>query len=227
MFLFMETENVDIIKNYFPHITEEMQTRFAMLQGLYDDWNSKINVISRADTGNLYTRHVLHSLGIADFLGDLKPGTSIMDLGTGGGFPGIPLAIYYPQCHFHLIDRIGKKIRVAKDIAERIGLTNVTFQHGDSGECHQTFDYVVSRAVMSLEALVKACAKNIQPTTGECNRYAPGLVCLKGGDLSQEIAATPVPAIEIELSDYFTEPFFETKKVVYVQLAKKSGKCSI
>lgn len=216
----------DIIRQYFPDITAEMEQRFGALGQLYTDWNSKINVISRADTGNLYERHVLHSLAIAKFLGPLRAGTEIMDLGTGGGFPGIPLAIMYPGCTFHLVDRIGKKIRVARDIALAIGLENVTFQHGDSGECRRQFDYVVSRAVMSLPELVKACAKNIRTDSPRCNQYAPGLVCLKGGDLSAEITATPVPATEVEISDYFPQPFFETKKVVYVQLSKKNLKCS-
>ena len=153
----METlhDSVDIIKRYFPALTDSQMEAYRRLEELYTDWNSKINVISRADTGNLYTRHVLHSLAIAAFLGDLREGTSIMDLGTGGGFPGIPLAIFYPQCKFHLIDRIGKKIKVAADIAAQIGLDNVSFRHGDSGECHDKFSYVVSRAVMPLDALVK------------------------------------------------------------------------
>lgn len=216
----------DIIKKYFPDTSADMQQQFNALEQLYNDWNSKINVISRSDTDNLYERHVLHSLAIAKFLGELHPGTDIMDLGTGGGFPGIPLAIMYPQCHFHLVDRIGKKIRVAQDIANAIGLKNISFQHGDSGECRRQFDYVVSRAVMSLPELVKACAKNIMTDSPRCNKYAPGLVCLKGGDLSSELAATPVPAIDVEISDYFSEPFFETKKVVYVQLSNKALKCS-
>lgn len=216
----------DIIKKYFPDITADMERQFNALEQLYNDWNSKINVISRSDTDNLYERHVLHSLAIAKFLGKLLPETEFMDLGTGGGFPGIPLAIMYPECHFHLMDRIGKKIRVAQDIANAIGLKNVRFQHGDSGECRKQFDYVVSRAVMGLPELVKACAKNIMTDSPRCNKYAPGLVCLKGGDLSSEITATPVPAIDVAISDYFSESFFETKKIVYVQLSTKTLKCS-
>lgn len=214
----MATEQVDIIKKYFPGISARQQEQFAMLKALYDDWNAKINVISRADTGNLYVRHVLHSLAIAKFLGNLADRTTFMDLGTGGGFPGIPLAIFYPQCSFHLIDRIGKKIRVAQEVAAAIGLTNVTFMHGDSGECHEKYDYVVSRAVMSLDALIKACAKNIVARPEHRNTYAPGLVCLKGGDLCDEIRAARRPVTEIDITDFFSDPFFDTKKIVYVKL---------
>ena len=224
----MENANakVDIIKHYFPELTAAQMEAFGKLEELYLDFNSKINVISRTDTDNLYERHVLHSLAIAKFLGPLEEGTSFMDLGTGGGFPGIPLAIFYPQCQFHLIDRIGKKIRVAQEIAKELGLQNVTFQHGDSGECRQKYDYVVSRAVMSLEALVKAAAKNVVSRSERCNRYSPGIVCLKGGDLTDEIEATPVAAMEVEISDFFGEPFFQTKKIVYVPLTKNPRKCS-
>ncbi len=213
----METQHdtVDIITRYFPDLTSEQIEAFSRLETLYSDWNAKINVISRTDTGNLYTRHVLHSLAIAKFLGNLPEGVTMMDLGTGGGFPGIPLAILYPQCKFHLIDRIGKKIRVANDIADQIGLTNVTFQHGDSGECHTTFDYVVSRAVMPLDALVKACSRNIRH---DKLSTPPGLICLKGGDLAEEIKATKKHVVDVPVSDYFTEEFFDTKHIIYVPL---------
>lgn len=215
----METlhDSVDIIKRYFPALTDSQMEAYSRLEALYTDWNSKINVISRADTGNLYTRHVLHSLAIAAFLGDLREGTCIMDLGTGGGFPGIPLAIFYPQCKFHLIDRIGKKIKVAADIAAQVGLDNVSFRHGDSGECHDKFSYVVSRAVMPLDALVKACTKNIDRSTAP-GKYAPGLVCLKGGDLTEEIAATKRAVVDVPVTDFFSEPFFDTKEIIYVPL---------
>lgn len=216
----METlhDSVDIIKRYFPALTDSQMEAYRRLEELYTDWNSKINVISRADTGNLYTRHVLHSLAIAAFLGELREGTCIMDLGTGGGFPGIPLAIFYPQCKFHLIDRIGKKIKVAADIAAQIGLDNVSFRHGDSGECHDKFSYVVSRAVMPLDALVKACSKNIDRSSTLPGKYAPGLVCLKGGDLAEEIAATKRTVVDVPVTDFFSEPFFETKEIIYVPL---------
>ena len=216
----METyhDSLDIITRYFPQITPEQTEAYRALEALYLDWNSKINVISRADTSNLYTRHVLHSLAIAAMLGELEDGVKIMDLGTGGGFPGIPLAIFYPHCRFHLIDRIGKKIKVASDIASKIGLENVTFQHGDSGECHDKFSYVVSRAVMPLDALVKACSKNISHSPTRPGAYAPGLVCLKGGDLSEEIESTGRTVVDIPVTDFFNEPFFKTKQIIYVPL---------
>jgi len=208
-------DTVDIITRHFPDLTQSQIEAFGRLEALYTDWNAKINVISRSDTGNLYTRHVLHSLAIAKFLGNLPEGVSFMDLGTGGGLPGIPLAIFYPQCRFHLIDRIGKKIRVASDIADQTGLANVTFQHGDSGECHQTFDYVVSRAVMPLDALVKACSRNIRR---DKLSTPPGLICLKGGDLDDEIKATKKNVVDVPVSDYFSEEFFGTKHIIYVPL---------
>lgn len=153
---------MDEILRYFPELTPTQTERFMLLDALYREWNEKINVISRRDIDNLYVNHVLHSLSIARFFTPVS-GTTFMDLGTGGGFPGIPLAILWPDCNFHLIDRIGKKIKVASAIAEAAGLENITFQHGDSGECHRKFDYVVSRAVMALPELVKACRGNIAP----------------------------------------------------------------
>lgn len=209
-------ENEQLILRFFPGLSELQIEQFRRLGELYPDWNSKINVVSRADIGSLYSRHVLHSLAIAAFWGELAEGTRVLDLGTGGGFPGIPLAIFYPQVHFHLIDRIGKKIRVASEIAQAIGLTNVSFMHGDSGECREKFDFVVSRAVMTLDKLVKACAHNISGTPTPGNRYRPGLVCLKGGDLAEEIAAVKRPVIEIPVTDFFNLPDFETKEIVYV-----------
>lgn len=213
-------DSVDLIKKYFPNLTEHQADIFGRLGDLYRDWNTKINVISRTDTDNLYCRHILHSLALASFFGELADGTRMMDLGTGGGFPGIPLAILYPNCQFHLIDRIGKKIRVATEIAQAVGLSNVTFQHGDSGECREKYDYVISRAVMPLEGLVKASSKNIATTTSPANRYAPGIVCLKGGDLADEIAAIRRPVVEIPITDFFNESFFDTKEIVYVPFGK-------
>lgn len=213
-------DSVDLIKKYFPNLTEHQADIFGRLGDLYRDWNTKINVISRTDTDNLYCRHILHSLALASFFGELADGTRMMDLGTGGGFPGIPLAILYPNCQFHLIDRIGKKIRVATEIAQAVGLSNVTFQHGDSGECREKYDYVISRAVMPLEGLVKASSKNIATTTSPANRYAPGIVCLKGGDLADEIAAIRRPVGEIPITDFFNESFFDTKEIVYVPFGK-------
>ena len=154
---------MDEILKYFPELTDRQREQFAALGTLYPEWNDKINVISRKDIDNLYEHHILHSLAIARFITPVS-GTRILDLGTGGGFPGIPLAIMWPDCQFHLIDRIGKKIRVARSVAESTGLTNVTLQHGDIGECHDKFDYVVSRAVMKLGDLIPLIRKNVSPT---------------------------------------------------------------
>ena len=153
-----------IINKYFPALTDEQREQFSQIGTLYREWNEKINVISRKDIDNLYEHHILHSLAIAKFITP-ETGTTFMDMGTGGGFPGIPLAIMWPHCKFHLIDRIGKKISVAKNIADAIGLKNVTFQHGDIGECRQKYDFVVSRAVMTLDKLIPLIRKNI---SGKC-----------------------------------------------------------
>lgn len=206
---------MDKILQYYPELTPTQTERFRLLDYLYREWNDKINVISRRDIDNLYVNHVLHSLSIAKFFTPVS-GTTFMDLGTGGGFPGIPLAILWPDCNFHLIDRIGKKIKVASAIAEAVGLSNVTFQHGDSGECHQKFDYVVSRAVMALPDLIKACRSNISQVSR--NRLPNGLICLKGGELGEELSQVNRPVVDVPLSDWYTEPYFETKELIYVNL---------
>lgn len=203
------------ILRYFPDLSEQQIARFSMLGDLYTEWNEKINVISRKDIGNLYAHHVLHSLAISKFMTPVAD-TVFMDLGTGGGFPGIPLAIMWPQCRFHLIDRIGKKIRVAESIAGAIGLDNVTFQHGDSGEYHEKVDYVVSRAVMQLDELIRLIRRNI--STRDRNRLPNGLVCLKGGDLSGELGRIHDPYIDVPLSDYFKDEYYSTKDLIYVEL---------
>ncbi len=204
----------EIIK-YFPHLTAQQIEQFKTLGRLYPEWNEKINVISRKDIENLYTNHILHSLSIAKFT-DFKPGSTILDMGTGGGFPGIPLAIMFPECKFHLVDRTGKKIKVATDIAAQIGLTNVTFQHGDVAEVKEKFDFVVSRAVMQLDSLIPLIRKNIKK---DCINSIPnGLICLKGGELEGEIGKVKMPSITANISDYFSEEFFKTKKVVYIQI---------
>ncbi len=205
---------MDIIKKYFA-LTPHQEEQFKMLGELYPEWNEKINVISRKDIENLYTNHILHSLAIAKFI-QPQDGTTFLDMGTGGGFPGIPLAILWGNCRLHLIDRIGKKIKVAQDIASHIGLNNVTFQHGDIGECRKKYDFVVSRAVMRLDELVPLIKKNI--SSDSFNAYPNGLICLKGGDLSGELKGIRYPIIEESLSQYFDEPFFETKKLIYVQI---------
>lgn len=206
---------MDTILKYFPSLTTIQRDQFTKLGILYPQWNVCINVISRKDIDNLYINHILHSLAIAKFLNPVT-GSNILDMGTGGGFPGIPLAIMFPNCKFHLIDRIGKKIKVASDIAEKIGLQNVTFQHGDIGECHNRYDFVVSRAVMKLDELVPLVRKNI--SSQNKNAYPNGLICLKGGDLNEEIKSIRYPLIEVSLSDYFDEDFYKTKKLIYVQL---------
>lgn len=204
---------MEIILKYFPDLTEEQRRQFATLYDLYIDWNAKINVISRKDIENLYEHHVLHSLGIAKVI-RFRPGTSIMDLGTGGGFPGIPLAILFPDVKFHLVDSIGKKVRVATEVANAIGLKNVTLRHARAEEEKQLFDFVVSRAVMPLADLVKIIKKNISPR--QQNVLPNGLICLKGGELEHEAMPFKHKTTLHSLSEDFKEEFFQTKKVVYV-----------
>lgn len=206
---------MDIILKYFPDLTETQKQQFAALYDLYFDWNSKINVISRKDITNLYEHHILHSLGIAKII-QFKPGTTVMDLGTGGGFPGIPLAILFPDTHFHLVDSIGKKVKVATEIAQAIGLKNVTTRHCRAEEEKELFDFVVSRAVMPLTDLLKIIRKNIKKE--QQNALPNGLICLKGGELEKEILPVKHQTVISDLKDYFSEEFFETKKVVYVTI---------
>lgn len=206
---------MDTIIKYFPELSETQRRQMAELEALYPEWNAKINVISRKDIENLEVNHLLHSLGIVKFV-KFAPGTRVMDLGTGGGLPGIPLAIYYPEVTFHLVDRIGKKLKVAQDIASRIGLTNVTVQHGDVKEVKGKFDFVVSRAVMDLGDLVPLVKRFI--ASEDRNAVPNGLICLKGGDLSGEVAKFKHQVLIDELSSYFNEEFFKTKKVLYLPL---------
>ena len=205
---------MDIILKYFPNLTDTQKAQFAALYDLYTDWNSKINVISRKDITNLYEHHVLHSLGIAKVI-NFKPGTEVMDLGTGGGFPGIPLAILFPDTHFHLVDSIGKKVRVATEIAAAVGLKNVTTRPWAEEE-KQRFDFVVSRAVMPLTDLLKIIRKNISKE--QRNALPNGLICLKGGELEKEVFPVKHQTLIHDLKEDFTEEFFETKKVVYVTI---------
>lgn len=207
---------MDIILKYFPELTDVQKQQFAALEALYTDWNAKINVISRKDIGNLYEHHVLHSLGIAKVI-RFTPGSRIMDLGTGGGFPGIPLAILFPEVHFHLVDSIGKKVRVATEVAHSIGLDNATFSHTRAEEVKDTYDFVVSRAVMPLADLMKIIRKNI--SSHQQNALPNGLICLKGGELANETMPFRHKATIWNLSDYFDEEFFQTKKAVYVPVA--------
>ncbi|WP_300796252.1 16S rRNA (guanine(527)-N(7))-methyltransferase RsmG [uncultured Bacteroides sp.] len=208
---------MEIIQKYFPELTDIQKEQFMALYDLYTDWNSKINVISRKDITNLYEHHVLHSLGIAKVI-NFRPGTEIMDLGTGGGFPGIPLAIMFPDTHFHLVDSIGKKVKVATEIASAIGLKNVTTRHCRAEEEKQLFDFVVSRAVMPLTDLLKIIRKNIKKE--QHNALPNGLICLKGGELQNEVMPVKHQTVMYDLKDYFEEEFFETKKVVYVTINK-------
>ena len=208
---------MDLIRKYFPHLTPKQVEQFEAMGPLYAEWNERINVISRKDIDNVYKHHILHSLAIACFFTP-EPGTTFMDLGTGGGFPAIPLAVMWPECHFHLVDRIAKKLKVAQAVAEAIGLQNVTFQHGDSAECKEKFDFVVSRAVMDLGDLIKAASRNISPRSA--NHLPNGLLCLKGGDLAAEVTAARRPVVEVPVTDWFDDPFFINKELIYVKLGK-------
>ena len=206
---------MEYILKYFPELTEIQRNQMAALENLYPEWNAKINVISRKDIDNLEINHILHSLGLVKFV-KFTPGTRVMDLGTGGGFPAIPLAVYYPEVTFHLVDRIGKKLKVAQDIAERIGLTNVTIQHGDVKEVKGKFDFVVSRAVMPLGDMVPLVKRFI--ASEDQNAIPNGLLCLKGGDLSGEVQQFKNQVLIDDLSSYFKEDFFKTKKILYLPL---------
>lgn len=201
------------IETYFPAHTAQQKNQFDALSALYTDWNSKINVISRKDIDHLYLHHVLHSLAIAKYI-HFTPGTTIMDVGTGGGFPGIPLAIYFPEVQFLLLDSIGKKVKVAQEVASAVGLTNVEVVHSRVEEMKQKFHFVVSRAVMTLPELIRITRKNI--TKEEINALPNGFICLKGGNLSAEIEPYRLIAEEVSLSTYFADPFFHTKKLIYV-----------
>nr|WP_067059028.1 16S rRNA (guanine(527)-N(7))-methyltransferase RsmG [Mucilaginibacter sp. L294] len=203
----------EILIKYFPGITAGQKAQFAQLQELYTLWNSQINVISRKDIDLLYERHVLHSLGIAKVMAFL-PGENVLDVGTGGGFPGIPLAILFPETSFHLVDSIGKKIKVVTEVAAALELKNVKATHARAEEIKEQFDFVVSRAVTQLKDFypwVKGKFKK-QHT----NKLPNGILYLKGGDLTQEIADAGLAVQQYHLKDYFEEEFFETKQVIYV-----------
>lgn len=204
---------MECITRYFSELTPRQTEQFAALGALYETWNVRINVISRKDIENLYEHHVLHSLGIARFL-PFKPGSTLLDVGTGGGFPGIPLAILFPEIHIRLIDRIGKKVTVAREIAAAIGLENVSFGHCSVEEVKDRYDFVVSRAVMPLQDLHRLCRKNI--STVQQNALPNGIICLKGGDLQEELKPFRSSVTAIDLSTYFSEAFFKTKKVVFL-----------
>ena len=201
------------ILKYFPQLSENQRSQFAALMELYRDWNAKINVISRKDIDNLYEHHVLHSLAIAKFSG-FQPGTEILDFGTGGGFPGIPLAIMFPECHFKLIDGTGKKILVATEVAKAIGLQNVVAEHLRGEDEKGKFDFVVSRAVMPLPDLMKIVRKNISKK--QRNVMMNGVICLKGGNVDGEIHQYRNIAEVADISQWFQEEWFREKNVIYV-----------
>lgn len=203
------------ILKYFPNLTAKQQEQFAALDELYRDWNSKINVISRKDIDNLYGHHVLHSLGIAKAL-HFKPGTKIMDFGCGGGFPGIPLAIMFPECEFKLIDGTGKKIRVCNEVATAIGLENLTAEHLRGEDEKGRFDFIVSRAVMPLPDMVKIVRKNVSKT--QRNAMPNGIFCLKGGELQAEIHPFKNIVESTPLSSFFSEEWFKTKHLIYLPI---------
>jgi 16S rRNA (guanine527-N7)-methyltransferase len=204
---------------YFPSLTDTQRKQYAALKSLYEDWNQKINVISRKDISNLYLHHVLHSLTIAKAI-HFKDDTSILDFGTGGGFPGIPLAILFPHCHFKLIDGTGKKIRVATEIAQAIGLKNVNAEHLRGEDEHGKYDFIVSRAVMPIPDLVKIVNKNISATSR--NALPNGLLCLKGGQLDEELQPYHKIAEVTDISNWFDEEWFKEKYIVFIPLKGRS-----
>jgi 16S rRNA (guanine527-N7)-methyltransferase len=206
---------MEIIQQYYPNLDGKQIRQFASLQGLYTDWNAKINVISRKDIENLYVRHVLHSLGIEKMI-RFRDGSLVMDAGTGGGFPGIPLAIFFSEVSFHLVDGTGKKLKVAQAVADAIGLTNVTTRHCRVEDEKAQFDFIVSRAVMPLPELARLTRKNIRRE--QQNALPNGLICLKGGDIQHEIQPFCKRAVILQLEDCYKESFFKEKKVIYVQL---------
>jgi len=206
---------MELILKYFPNLTVHQRSQFEALYPLYIDWNEKINVISRKDIENLYEHHILHSLAIAEIV-RFQPGTTVLDVGTGGGFPGIPLAILFPESTFVLIDSIGKKIKVGTEVATAIGLKNITLKHQRVQEEKGKFDFVVSRAVMPLDELAKLVKKNIAKK--QINALPNGLICLKGGELQHEMLPFKNVAELFDVSDFFHEAYFETKKAVYVPM---------
>ena len=201
------------ILKYFPHLSEEQQRQYAALYDLYSDWNSKINVISRKDIDNLYEHHILHSLAIAKFIG-FKAGTNILDFGTGGGFPGIPLAIMFPEVNFKLIAGTGKKIKVATEIAKAIGLKNVVAEHLRGEDEREKYDFIVSRAVMQLSDMIRLMRKNISRT--QHNALPNGFITLKGGDLTEETKPYKNIANVLPLSEWFEEDWFKGKNIIYI-----------
>ena len=207
--------NAEIVYKYFPHLSETQLQQFAALGELYRDWNAKINVISRKDIDNIYQHHVLHSLAIAKII-NFRPGTRILDFGTGGGFPGVPLSILFPECQFKLIDGTGKKIRVAQEVCNAIGLKNCAPTHLRGEDEKDKYDFIVSRAVMPLPDLVKLMRKNISKTSQ--NALPNGVLCLKGGNLQAELQPYHKIVEATEISQFFSEEWFKEKYVIYLPL---------
>jgi 16S rRNA (guanine527-N7)-methyltransferase len=206
---------MELILKYFPDLTAEQRSQFEQLKELYLFWNAQINVISRKDTDDFYERHVLHSLGIAKVM-TFKPHASVLDIGTGGGFPGIPLAILFPETNFHLVDSIGKKIKVVREVATALNLKNVSATHARAEDINEQFDFIVSRAVTAMPTFLTWTKGKIKKQS--VHSLKNGILYLKGGDLSDELAGVAAPIQIFPLPTYFSEDFFETKLVVYVSL---------
>jgi 16S rRNA (guanine527-N7)-methyltransferase len=208
-------QDITIITKYFPDLTEKQLTQFDQLGSLYREWNEKINVISRKDVDNLYTNHILHSLGIAKVM-SFQPGATVLDVGTGGGFPGIPLAILYPDVRFHLVDSIGKKITVVNEVAKGAGLINVRAEQIRAEQIKARYDFIVSRAVTRMKEFYGWVNNKLKKDS--LHALDNGILYLKGGDLDEELNELKRPYSVYDLSDYFTEEFFETKRVVYLPI---------
>ncbi len=206
---------MNIMQKYFPDLTEEQNRQFLLLQSLYEEWNNKINVISRKDIDQLYERHVLHSLAIAKII-RFKDKTSILDVGTGGGFPGIPLAILFPECSFHLVDSIGKKIKVVQEISLALNLKNITSEQIRAEKIKNKYEFIVSRAVTAFPAFYNWVRTKVKHESK--NELKNGILYLKGGDLNEELKDFKSKITTFKISDFFTEPFFETKKIIYLPI---------
>jgi 16S rRNA (guanine527-N7)-methyltransferase len=210
-------DSVELIQKYFKNLTTEQLDQFSELRDIYEFWNNQINVISRKDLDNFYTRHVLHSLAIAKII-EFKDNTSILDIGTGGGFPGIPLAILFPECKFHLVDSIGKKIKVVEEVSNHLKLQNVSYQHERAEKVIDKYDFIVSRAVTAMPEFLRWTRNKFKPENN--NKLKNGIIYLKGGDLAEEMKHVRQKIIYHQVPKYFEEEFFETKKLVYIKMNK-------